>query len=72
MITKVDPSSRAAEKGLRAGDIILAVGGKVVQEPKDVESGVKSARDKGRKAVLLRVQSGSEQRFIALPLKKVS
>ena len=70
VITKVDTDSRAAEKGLKAGDVIMGVGGKDVQNPRDVEAGVKSARDKGRKAVLLRIQSGSEQRFIALPLEK--
>jgi serine protease Do len=69
VITEVNPKSGAADKGLKAGDVILEIGGQIVSKPDDVEQGVKSAKDKGRKAVLLRIRSGEEQRFIALPLK---
>ncbi|MGI9387152.1 MAG: Do family serine endopeptidase [Methyloligellaceae bacterium] len=70
VITDVNPDSSAAEKGLKSGDIILEVGGEAVSEPGDVLNGLRAAKRKGRKAILLRVQSGDQQRFIALPLKK--
>ncbi len=71
VITEVDPDSKAAEKGLRAGDIILEVAGNSVSNPDDVAKGVRKAKDKGRAAVHMLVRSGDSQRFIALPLKKV-
>ncbi len=70
VITDVDPGSEAAIKGLRAGDVILEVAGIPVSSPEDVARGVRKARERGRKAVLMRVKSGEQQRFIALPLKK--
>ncbi len=71
VITEVDPDSRAAEKGLKAGDVILKVGGSEVSQPDDVTKSVRKAKDKGRAAVNMLVRSGDNQRFIALPLKKV-
>ena len=71
VITDVDPDSKAAEKGLKPGDVILEVARKPVSAPSDVLDGVRQAKDKGRKAVLLRVRSGEQERFIAIPLKNV-
>lgn len=71
VIIEVDPDSEAAEKGLKAGDVILEVAGASVKNPDDVEKGVRSAKDKGRTAVHMLVRSGESQRFIAIPLKKV-
>ena len=71
MIAGVDPASKAAEKGLRAGDVILEVAGEEVNSPADFSRAVAKARKKGRKAVLLLVKDRTgEQRFVALPLKK--
>lgn len=70
VITDVDPESKAAEKGLKAGDVILEVAGTSVSKPSDVAEGVRTAQDKGRAAVLMRVQTGEQKRFVALPLKK--
>ncbi len=70
-ITRVDPDSKAAEKGLRPGDAILEVAGRKVNTLADFNRAIADARRKGRKAVLLLVRSaGGDQRFIALPLKK--
>ena len=71
VITEVDPDSEAAEKGLKAGDIILEVAGSEVNDPDDVAKSVRKAKDKGRTAVHMLVRSGDSQRFIAIPLKKV-
>lgn len=70
VITDVDPDSKAAEKGLKSGDVILAIGGKSVQTPSDVVAGVRKATEDGRKAVLLQVKTEGRQRFVGLPIKK--
>jgi len=67
-ITDVDARSEAAEKGLKAGDVILEVGGKSVARPSQVVEGIRDAREKGRKAVLMQVRSNRQSRFIALSL----
>ena len=75
VITEVDPKSDAADKGLKPGDVILAVAGVNVSSPSDVAAGVKKAMD-GAKAekdtvkVLMQVKTGDQTRFVALSLKK--
>lgn len=69
VIAEVDPSSDAAEKGLKAGDVILAISGQQVSAPEDVVQGVKKAQDLKRSAVLLHVKSADQKRFVAVQLK---
>ncbi len=54
-IVGVDPGGVAAEKGLTAGDVILDVAGKPVTTPQDVRSSIASARQAGKKAILMRI-----------------
>jgi serine protease Do len=68
-IAEVDQSSDAAEKGLKAGDVILAISGQPVTSADDIVSGIKKARELNRKAVLLQVRSGDQTRFVAVQLK---
>jgi serine protease Do len=70
VVTEVDGSSDAAQKGIKSGDIILEVGGFTVKSPDDVANGVKEASKLGRKAVLMRIKSGADLRFVAVQLKK--
>ena len=71
VIVNVDPASRAFEKGLRPGDVILEVAGRKVNTPAGFARAIATARQQGRKAVLLLVRSRTgDQRFVALPLKK--
>src|SRR5690606_22847609 len=56
-VAEVDPDSDAAEKGIKAGDIILEVGGSSVSGPNDVADGVKKAKEMGRTAVMLYIKS---------------
>ncbi|BCP52850.1 serine peptidase [Kaistia sp. 32K] len=70
VVSDVDPSGSAAEQGIQAGDIILAVGGSEVTRPGDVEREVVDAKKQGMKAVLMRVKSGDQTRFVALPFGK--
>jgi serine protease Do len=66
-ITGVKPGSPAADRGLKAGDVILEVAGREVNEPGDVKDAL---ADGAKKRVLMLVRSGDNQRFIALPLDR--
>ncbi|MDQ0509768.1 Do family serine endopeptidase [Ancylobacter amanitiformis] len=68
VITEVDPNGPAAERGLKAGDVILDVAGKPVMKPSDVRDGLAAAKKDNRKAVLLRVKSEQGTRFVAISL----
>jgi serine protease Do len=70
VVTEVDSASDAAQKGIKSGDVILEVGGLAIKTPDDVANGVKEANKLGRKAVLMRIKSGSDMRFVAVQLKK--
>ena len=70
IVTEVDNSSDAAQKGIKTGDVILEVGGLAVKNPEDLANGIKEAAKLGRKAVLVRVKSGDQTRFVAVQLKK--
>lgn len=56
LITDVDPDSDAAERGLRAGDRILAVGGDEVDSVEDVKGALAEAKSAKRPTVLLFVE----------------
>jgi serine protease Do len=70
VVTDVDNASDAAQKGIKSGDVILEVGGLSVKNPEDLANGIKEATKLGRKAVLVRVKSGDQTRFVAVQLKK--
>ncbi len=68
MVTDVDPDGPAAERGVHAGDVILDVAGKAVDNPFEVRDAVEQARSLGKQAVLMRIKSGDTARYIAVPL----
>jgi len=70
VVTEVNPNGPAAERGFRSGDIILEVGGKAVSNPNDVRKALTEARKDGKNAILMRVKSGENTRFVALPTGK--
>jgi serine protease Do len=70
LITDVDPSSDAGQKGIRVGDLILEIGGLPVNSPDDVTNGVVEANRLQRRAVLMRIKSGNETRFVAVQLRR--
>src|SRR4051812_27995331 len=65
-VVAVSPSSPAADKGLKAGDVILQVGGQAVSKPADVRAGLDAAKKEGKRAVLLLVKSREGTRFVAI------
>ena len=68
VVTGVESDSAAAEQGLKAGDVILSVGGKTVSSVSEVRKVLADAHKEGRTNVLMRVKSGNATRFVALPL----
>ena len=71
VITEVDPDSDAAEKGLRMGDRILAIGDVEVRAISDVMSGLDAAKRAKRSAVLLLVTNArGQERFVAVKVGK--
>lgn len=70
VVTDIDPKSAAAERGFKEGDVILEVAGKSVASPSDVRGAIEAARNDNKNSVLLRVKSGGQLRFVAVPLAK--
>ncbi|MCV0428334.1 MAG: Do family serine endopeptidase [Roseibium sp.] len=68
VIADIAPDGPAAEKRLNTGDVILEVAGMKVNSPADVLKALDKAEDDGRKAVLMRVESNNNVRFVALPM----
>ena len=69
-VAEVDPESDAAQKGIRAGDVILEVGGTVVSGPNDVVEGIRKAKELGRRAVMLSIKSQEQRRIVPIQLKQ--
>jgi serine protease Do len=70
VVTEVDPKSAAAERGFKEGDVILEVAGKTVASANDVREAITSAKSDNKNVVLMRVKSGGQSRFVAVPLAK--
>jgi serine protease Do len=70
VVTDVDPGSDAAERGLRAGDVITNVNSKPVSGSGDIEKAMEEAAKAGRKAVLVQVSRDDASRFVTLPVAK--
>jgi len=69
-VSSVDPSSKAADQGIKRGDIIVELNSKPVSTVEDVSAGVREAREKGKRVVLLQIRGRDKQsRFLALPLE---
>jgi serine protease Do len=71
VVTKVDPDSDAADKGMQPGDVVMRVGNRIVRSPADFQAGVAEAKKGGRSSVLLLVahnQGGTG--FVAIDIDK--
>lgn len=70
VITKVDINSKAAEKGLQAGQVIVEVMEQAVSTPTDVINKIEEAKKSNRENAILYVARGNgEFGFVALPAK---
>ena len=70
VITAINPESEAASKGLLEGDLITEAGQTAVATVSDLEAQVESAKEAGRKSILLLVRRGGDPRFVALALQE--
>jgi serine protease Do len=68
VVTKVKPDSAAEEQGIQTGDVILEVAGKAVSTPSEVRKDVQVSRASGERHVLIRLRSGDQTRYVALPV----
>jgi serine protease Do len=68
LVTEIDPSSQAATKNIRPGDVITEAQQEPVREIKDVEAAVEKVKKSGGKSVLLLVEDAKgDTRFVAIP-----
>jgi serine protease Do len=68
LITDVAPGSPAAEKGLKAGDVIVEVQQEEVKTPGDITDRVERFRKANRRSVLMLVQTGDGLHWVPLSL----
>ena len=67
LIESVAPDKPAADAGLQPGDVIVSVNQLPVKSAKEAKSAVADAGKAGRKSVLLLIQRGENQTFVAVP-----
>jgi serine protease Do len=70
VVTQVDPDGPAAQQGFKNGDVILDVAGQRVTTPEQVRKAFADARSSGKRTILLRVKSGDNTRFFAVPVAR--
>lgn len=69
VVTRVDPDSDAADKGIEPGDVVVSVGNRPVHTPQEIKAAADGAHAQGRKSVLVLVEgSNGGQRFVALKI----
>lgn len=68
VVAEVDNGSIAEERGIRAGDVIVAVNNSDVKTASDVAQVIDKASKDGRKAALFQIERDNQNRFIALPI----
>jgi serine protease Do len=67
LVTFVHPDSAAAKAGIKAGDVILSIGGETVENPRRV---VEALRSKGEGAVEVKVMRDRQERAVTVQLEK--
>lgn len=67
-VSKVDPDGPAADRGLKSGDVIVAVAGRKVATAGALRNAINAAQKTGRNSVLLQVKSGNAIKFVAMPV----
>ena len=66
-----DPDGLAASKGLSTGESILEVSGKPVTQPSEVKAAIATAKQEGKKSVLMLIHTSDASRFVAFEFPKV-
>jgi serine protease Do len=68
VVTDVAPDGPAANRGLKAGDVIIEVQQEPVSTPADVQSKVDGVRKQNRKSVLLLIQRQDNLQWVPVPV----
>ena len=69
LVNDIDPSSPAASKNIRPGDVITEAQQMPVKDIKDIEAAIEKVKKSGGKSVLLLVEDAKgDTRFVAIPL----
>ena len=68
VVTEVTPNGSAAQRGLKAGDVVVEVQQEPVSSPADVQDRVERFRKADRKTVLMLIQGSDGPRWVPLPL----
>jgi serine protease Do len=61
-----ETATRKPRPAGQSGDVILAVGGKTVDNPRDVRKALSDAKSQGKHDVLLRVKTADAMKLVAL------
>lgn len=71
VVSNVDVSSDAAQRGIQRGDVILSINGRLTQTPEDAAAALDEARRARRSAVRLYIQRGSNPpQFVGVEISK--
>ncbi|MGQ0532538.1 MAG: Do family serine endopeptidase [Caulobacteraceae bacterium] len=65
VITSVEPTSDAAQKGIRPGDVIMQAGGRAIRTPAELTAAVDAAR-RANRPLLLQVSNRAGRGFVAV------
>ncbi len=65
-VERVAPNSKAAERGVRPGDVIDQIGSHPINSPADVSQAIAQARSGHREEVLMRLFRGGQHLFLPL------
>ncbi len=70
VVTEVTAGSIAAQRNIKAGDVIVEAAQEPVKTVDDIHKGIDKVRKSGRKQVLLRIEdSKGDMRFVAVPIE---
>ena len=67
-VMAVDPNGKAAELGIRAGDVILKSAGKTVNSASDLKKSMADAKAAGKKNALVLIKRDKNEIFLTVPV----
>jgi serine protease Do len=69
LVVGINGESKAAERDVREGDVIVEANQKPIKTPAEFKAQVETAKKEGRKSVFLLLERKGDLRFVALPLE---
>lgn len=67
-VLRIDPYGKAVEAGLAQGDVILKVGSREMQTPRDLVAAIDEAAKQNKQHVLALIRRNDREVFVALPV----